>query len=135
MRLICDKYHDLIPLFTKTEADRVPTQWYVEHAIPLLDNKNPLIGCIYSISDSKLQKVLKWIEENLSKGFIKANSSSCTYFILVVKKKDSSLRLWVDYQALNDITMKDWYPLPRIEESLNQIRGAQYFTCLDLHSA
>ena len=93
------------------------------------------MGRMYSMSDSELQEVQKWIEENLSKGFIKASSSSCASPILFVKKKDGSLRLCVDYQALNDITIKDRYHLPQIEETLNQICGAQYFTRLDLRSA
>ena len=87
------------------------------------------------MSTTELQEIRKWIKENLSKGFIRASSSSCASPILFVKKKDGSLRLCVDYRALNDITIKDRYPLPRIEETLNQIRGAQYFTRLDLRSA
>ena len=87
------------------------------------------------MSASELQEIRTWIEDNLSKGFIRASSSSCASPILFVKKKDGSLRLCVDYRALNDITTKDRYPLPRIEETLNQIRGARYFTRLDLRSA
>ena len=79
---------------------------------------------MYSMSDSELQEVRKWIEENLSKGFIKASSPSYASTILFVKKKDGSLKLCVYYRALNDITIKDRYPVPRIEETLNQIRGA-----------
>ena len=52
-----------------------------------------------------------------------------------MKKQDRSLRLYVDYRALNDITIKDRYPLPRIEETLNQVQGAKYFTRLDLRTA
>ena len=135
MKLVPRQYHDLIPLFMKTEANKLPLHRYVDHAIPLLDNKKPPMGWMYSMSDSELQEVRKWIEENLSKGFIKASSSSCASPILFVKKKDGSLRLCVDYRALNDITIKDGYPLPWIEETLNQIRGARYFTRLDLRSA
>ena len=87
------------------------------------------------MSASELQEIRTWIEDNLSKGFIRASSSSCASPILFVKKKDRSLRLCVDYGALNDITTKDRYPLPCIEETLNQIRGAKYFTRLDLRSA
>ena len=86
------------------------------------------------MSDSELTEVRKWIEENMSKGFIRNSSSSCASPILFVKKEDGSLRLCVYYQALNDITIKDRYPLPRIEEILNQVRGAKYFTQLDLQS-
>ena len=87
------------------------------------------------MSASELQEIRKWIEENLSKGFIRASSSSCASLILFVKKRDGSLRLCIDYHTLNDMTIKDRYPLPRIEETLNQICSAKYFTRLDLWSA
>ena len=87
------------------------------------------------MSATELQEIRKWLEENLSKGFIRARSSSCASPILVVQKKDGSLRLCVDYRALNDMTIKDQYPLPPIEETLNPIRGDKYFTRLDLRSA
>ena len=93
------------------------------------------MGRMDSMSATELQEIRKWIEENLSKAFIRASSSSYASPILFVKKKNRSLRLCVDYRALKDITMKDRYRLPRIEETLNQIRGARYFTRLDLRSA
>ena len=93
------------------------------------------MGRMYSMSATELQEIRKWIEENLSKSFICVSSSSSAAPILFVKEKDGSLRLCVDYRALNDITIKDRYPLPRIEESLNQVRGAKYVTRLDLRSA
>jgi len=86
------------------------------------------------MSDSELKEVRQWIDENLSKSFIRASSSFAVSPILFVKKKDTSLRLCVDYRALNDITVKDRTPLPRIEETLNQIRGCKYFTRLDLRA-
>jgi len=67
---------------------------------------------MYSMSDSELKEVRKWIDENLSKSFIRASSSSTASPILFVKKKDGSLHLCVDYRALNDITVKDCTPLP-----------------------
>ena len=112
------------PCSQKKEGDKLPPQRYVVHAIPLIQDKKPPIGQMYSMSDSELAKVRKWIEENMSKGFIRNSSSSCASPILFVKKKDGSLTLCVDYRALNDITKKDRYPLPRIDETLNQIRGA-----------
>ena len=69
---------------------------------------------MYSMSDAELKEVKKWIDENLSKSFIRASSSSATSPILFVKKKDGSLRLCVNYRALNDITVKDQHPLPCI---------------------
>jgi len=58
---------------------------------------------MYSMSDSELKEVRKWIDENLSKSFIHASSSSTASPILFVKKKDGSLRLCIDYRTLNDI--------------------------------
>ena len=55
--------------------------------------------------------------------------------MLFIRKTDRSLRLCLHYRALNDITIKDQYTVPRIEETLNQIRGAKYFTSVDLQSA
>ena len=128
------QYYDFLPLFTKKRADQLPPHRYVDHEIPLETDKKPPMGQMYSMSVTELQEIRKWIEENLSKGFIRASSSSCASPILFVKKKDGSLRLCVDYRALNDITIKDRFPLLRIAGTLNQIRGAKYFTRLDLRS-
>ena len=119
--LIPPQYHDYLPLFTKKGADKLPPHRYVDHEIPLEIDKKSSMGRMYSMSATKLQDIRKWIEENLFKGFICASSSSCASLILFVTKKDGSLRRCVDYRAPNDITIKDRYPLLRIEETLNQI--------------
>ena len=87
------QYHDYLPLFSKTGADKLPPHGYVDHEIPLGIDKKPPMGRMYSISATELQEIREWIEENLSKGFIRASSSSCASPILFVKKKDGSLRL------------------------------------------
>ena len=135
LTLIPKHYHDFLPIFTKKEVDKLPPHRYVNHAIPLIDEKKPPLGRMYSISDAELLEVRKWIEENLWKGFIRHSSSSCAAPILFVKNNDPTFRLCVDYGALNDLTLKDRYPLYRIEETLNQIHGTKYLTRLDLHSA
>ena len=125
-------------LFAKKEADNLPIYRYVDHKIPITGK--PPLGRMYSMSDAELAEIRKWITEKLSKGFIIASSSSCASPILFVKKKDGSLSLCVDYRALNDITLKDRYPLSRIEETLNQIRGdgrmggIKLYTRLDLRA-
>ena len=87
------------------------------------------------MSDSELKQVQEWLDKNLVMAFIRPSSSSSTSPIFFIKKKDSSLYLYVDYRVLNDITWKDRYPLPQIEETLNQILGSKYFTWLDLWAA
>ena len=107
-------------LFTKHDTDKLPSHRYVDHAISI--NGKPPLGRMYSMAFAELAEIRKWVTEYFSKGFIRACSSSYASPILFVKKKDGSLRLCVDYRALNDITLKDRYPLPHIEETLNLIQ-------------
>ena len=76
----------------------------------------------------------KQIDEVLRKDVIQKSSNPCASGIVMVKKKDGSKRFCVDYRRLNDITIKDAYPLPRIDDSLDQLSGVQWFSCLDLNS-
>jgi hypothetical protein len=99
-KLIPAEYHDHILLFTKKEADKLPPHRYIDHEIPLEDDTKPPFGPLYSMSASELKEVRAWLKEHLSKGFIRASSSSAGSPILFVKKKDGSLRLCVDYRAL-----------------------------------
>ena len=75
------------------------------------------------------------MDENLSKGFIRAYSSPAGAPILFVKKSDGSLRLCVDYRGLNAGTIKNRYPLPLIRETLMRLSKARYYTALDVRGA
>ena len=70
----------------------------------------------------------------LEKGFIRPTTSPCGSPIVLVRKKDGLWRMCIDYQALNKITIKNRYPLPRIDDLLDQLKEAVYFSKLDLHS-
>ena len=76
----------------------------------------------------ELAALKAYIETNLENGFIQRSSSPAAAPILFLKKKDGSLRLCVDYRALNSITVKNRYPLPLISEILDRVRGATIFT-------
>ena len=76
----------------------------------------------------------KQIDEMLKKDVIQPSSSPWASGIVMVTKKDGSKRFCVDYRKLNDITVKDAYPLPRIDASLDHLAGARWFSCLDLNS-
>src|SRR6202048_1944245 len=84
------------------------------------------------MSPTELEVLRKYIDENLKKGFIRHSQSSCGAPILFVKKADGTLRLCVDYRALNKITTKNRYPLPLIGELLDRISRAKYFTKFDV---
>ena len=133
-KLVPPKYHDYLVLLSEKEARILSPSRYVNHAIPLTEGAKPPFGRMYSMSHAELKEVRKWIDENLSKSFIRASYYSAASPLLFVKKKDGFLYLCVDYRALNDITMKDCTLLPRIEETLKQIQGCKYFTRLNLRA-
>ena len=97
--------------------------------------KKPTFRPIYALSEKELQTLQQYLDENLKKGFIQKSESPAGYPILFVPKKDGGLRLCVDYRKLNDITVKNRYPLPNIKELQDRLQGAQWFTKLDLRGA
>ena len=74
------------------------------------------------------------MEELLSKGFVKTSTSPWGAPVLFVKKKDGSLRLCIDYRQLNQVTIRNQYPLPRIDDLFDQLQGAKVFSKTDLRS-
>ena len=74
------------------------------------------------------------MQELLDKGFIRSSTSPWGAPVLFVKKKDGTLRLCIDYKELNKVTVKNKYPLPRIDDLFDQLQGAQYFSKIDLRS-
>jgi len=74
------------------------------------------------------------LQELLDKGFIQPNNSPWGGPILFVKKKDGTLRLCIDYRQLNKVTVKNIYPLPRIDDLFDQLKGAKVFSKIDLRS-
>ncbi|KAK8610101.1 hypothetical protein V6N13_026645 [Hibiscus sabdariffa] len=82
----------------------------------------------------ELKEHKKQLEELQSKGFIRPSTSPWGAPILFVKKKDSTMRLCIDYRQLNRVTIKNKYPLPRIEDLFDQSRDASVFSKFDLRS-
>eukprot|EP00253_Pinus_taeda_P018942 PITA_18942 len=93
----------------------------------------PNIG-MYRLSALENAKIKKQVQELLEKGFIMPSTSPCGSLIILVRKKDGLWRMCIDYQALNKIIIKNSYPLPQIDDLLDQLKEAVYFTKLDFHS-
>jgi RNase H-like domain found in reverse transcriptase/Reverse transcriptase (RNA-dependent DNA polymerase)/Integrase zinc binding domain/Chromo (CHRromatin Organisation MOdifier) domain/Aspartyl protease len=106
-----------------------------DHTIPLKEGKEPKYGPIYQLSEKELKELRNYLDENLKKGFIRPSTSPAGYPILFARKKDGSLRLCVDYRQLNAITIKNRYALPLIAELQDRIKGAKWFTKIDLRAA
>ena len=81
-----------------------------------------------------LEEIKKQIKELLEKGYIRRSSSPWGAPVLLVEKKDKSLRMVVDYRALNEVMIKNKYPLPMINDLFDQLQGAKVFSKIDLRS-
>ena len=103
------------------------------HEIPLVDSR-PFRLPYRRIPPAQFQEVREHIEELRANGIIKPSQSSFASPIVIVRKKDGRIRLCVDYRQLNARTVRDAHPLPRIDESLDALGNAKYFSCLDLTS-
>jgi hypothetical protein len=108
--------------------------WDVEFTIKLLPDMAPISRWPYKMTPKELVELKVQLSELLDKVYIRASSSYWGYPALFVKKKDQSLRLCVDYQPLNAITVKNKYLLPRINILFDQLVGAKVFSKVDLHS-
>jgi hypothetical protein len=86
------------------------------------------------MSVEELKELKKQLTELQEAGYIHPSSSPWGALVLFVQKKDGSQRMCVDYRSLNDVTMKNKYPLPRIEDLFDQMRGARVFSKIDLRS-
>ena len=114
------KFSDFADVFLEKSANVLPERTGAnKHAIKLEEGKQPPYGPIYSLGPIELKTVKTYIETNLANGFIQASKSPAGAPILFVRKPNGSLRLCVNYRGLNNLTIKDWYPLPLIGESLD----------------
>jgi acetoacetate decarboxylase len=92
----------------------------------------PIYKTPYRMATPKLAESKEHIKELLEKGFIRPSSSPWRAPIIFVPKKDGTQRLCVDYHALNEVTVKNKYPLPRVDDLFDQLRGACVFSKIDL---
>ena len=95
----------------------------------------PKFGPIYPLSKTELEVLREYLDTNLKKKSIRKSKSSAGYSILSTLKKDGEFRLCVDYRKLNDITIKNRYPLRSISELQDRLQGAKIFIKIDLRGA
>lgn len=121
-------------LFRDKLPPGLPPKRVVDHQINLLPNTQPFNQHSYRMNQVELAALRKQLDELLEQKFIQPSLSQYGSPCLFVKKKTGELRLVVDYRKLNHATLRMNYSLPRIDESLEQFKGANYFSKLDLNS-
>ena len=129
------EYRDLAAVFSKIRATCLPPHRPWDCAIDLLAGTSPPRSRSYPLSQAEHKVMEQYIEEALRQGFIRPSTSPAAAGFFFVAKKDGGLRPCIDYRGLNNITVKYRYPLPLVPNALDQLRGARFFTKLDLRSA
>ena len=125
---------DFKDVFANELPEGVPQDRNAFETIPIEPNSEPPFRHMYRLNPQEREEVTKQVTELLKKGLIEPSTSPYGAPILFVTKKDGSLRMVIDYRALNKITIRNRYPLPRIDDLLNQLQGAKYFSSMDLLS-
>ena len=129
------EFHEFLELFSEKEINKLLPHRPYDHKINFIKKKQSGYGPLYSMSQGEFQVLKKFFDENLTKGFIRASSSPTASPILFARKPGGSFRFCVNYKTFNAITMKNRYPLPLIQETLNRLTRAKYFTKLNIVAA
>ena len=136
-----DNWKSLVPkefweygdVFSKKKSERMPTRKPYDHAIEFEENASlPKPAKLYPMSPMERNSLDQWIDEELRKGYICPSKSPIAAPVFFVKKKDGTLRLVQDYRRLNEITVKNRYPIPRITDLIDSLSQASIFTKIDL---
>ncbi|GJX26001.1 putative reverse transcriptase domain-containing protein [Tanacetum coccineum] len=106
----------------------------VEFQIDLIPGAAPVARAPYRLAPSEMKELSEQLQELSDKGFIRPSSSPWGAPVLFVKKKDGSFRMCIDYRELNKLTVKNRYPLPRIDDLFDQLQGSSIYSKIDLRS-
>ncbi|KAJ0617047.1 putative nucleotidyltransferase, Ribonuclease H [Helianthus annuus] len=127
---VISEYPEVFP----EELHGLPPDRQVEFRIDIIPGAAPIARAPYRLAPTEMKELRTQLDELLAKGFIRPSSSPWGAPVLFVKKKDGSMRLCIDYRELNKVTIKNRYPLPRIDDLFDQLQGASYFSKIDLRS-
>jgi hypothetical protein len=127
--VVCE-YPDVFP----EELPGMPPDQDIEFIIELIPGTTPIAQRAYCMNPQELEELKRQLADMLSKGLIRPSASPWGSPILFVDKRDSTIRLCVDYRKLNEVTIKNNYPLPKIEDLFDQLNGAKVFSKIDLRT-
>ncbi|GJS26060.1 putative reverse transcriptase domain-containing protein [Tanacetum coccineum] len=124
---------DFSEVFPKDLPGLPPTR-QVEFHIELITGAAPVARAPYHLAPAEIKELAEQLKELSDKGFIRPSSSPLGAPILFVKKKDGSFRMCIDYRELTKLTVKNHYPLPRIDDLFDQLQGSSIYSKIDLRS-
>ena len=116
------------------DLPRLPPDREIDFQIELALGTEPIPRAPYRMVPAKLKELKVQMEEMVNKGFVRPSTSPWGELVLFVKKKDGSMRLCIDYRELNKVTIRNQYPLPRIDDLFDQLHGTKVFSKIDLRS-
>ncbi len=132
--MVPEHYYSFCDLFAKESFDKLPEQKPWDHAIELVLNAKSTLDCkVYPLNRNKQEQLDKFLDENLESECIRPSKSPFASSFFFVKKKDGTLQPMQDYRKLNEMTIKNRYPLPLISKLIDKLRGAKYFMKLNVH--
>ena len=112
----------------------LPPDREIDFQIELASGTKPISRAPYRMAPAELKELKVQMEEMVNKGFVRPSTSPWGAPVLFVKKKDGSMRLCIDYRELNKVTIRNQYPLPRIDDLFDQLQGVKVFSKIDLRS-
>jgi hypothetical protein len=127
--MVCE-YPDVFP----EELPGMPPDRDIEFIIKLIPGTAPIAQRAYHMNPQELEELKRQLADMLSKGLIRPSASPWGSPVLFVDKRDGTIRLCVDYRKLNEVTIKNKYPLPKIEDLFDQLNGAKVFSKIDLRT-
>ena len=127
---VVNEFPDVFP----DELPGLPPDREIEFAFDLAPGTEPVSKAPYRMVPVEMKELAKQLQELIEKKVIRPSVSPWGAPILFVKKKDGSMRLCIDYRELNKLTIKNKYPLPRIDDLFDQLKGAKFFSKTDLRS-
>ncbi|GJS13311.1 reverse transcriptase domain-containing protein [Tanacetum coccineum] len=128
--LVVQEFPEVFP----EDLPGIPPTRQVEFRIDLVPGAAPVARAPYRLAPSEMKELAEQLQELTDKGFIRPSSSPWGAPVLFVKKKDGSFRMCIDYRELNKLTVKNRYPLPRIDDLFEQLQGSSVYSKIDLRS-
>ncbi|KAJ8752590.1 hypothetical protein K2173_005479 [Erythroxylum novogranatense] len=113
------------------KPSQLPPEREIDHHINLKEGADPVNVRPYMYAYFQKEEIKKQVQDMLTSGLIRQSTSPFSSPVLLVKKKDGSWRFYTDYRALNEVTIRDRFPIPTVEDMLDELYGAAYFTKLD----